>query len=123
MEWVYSSIVLAIIVGRWFLEKIIDVGEEDMRDTHANKWYLIGSWVLLIPILVLVWIMDQSRPNPIWPFMFAVLYCFRGYMEWTYIRDSRRHQVSFLLAAFLFSFTILLLAILLVQGPDRSFDY
>ena len=76
----YSFIILVICVGQWVLRKIIDVGEEEMRDTPVHKWYLLGSWALLIPILILIWTMDRSRPNPIWPFLLSVIFCFRGYM-------------------------------------------
>lgn len=33
MEGLYSFILLVICVGQWVLRKIIDVGEEEMRDT------------------------------------------------------------------------------------------
>ncbi|WP_237566445.1 DUF4181 domain-containing protein [Paenibacillus sp. EZ-K15] len=60
--------------------------------------------------------MDRSRPYPIWPFIFTVIFCFRGYMEWKYIRETlRRHQVSILLAAASLSFTGLMILILLVK--------
>lgn len=48
MEGLYSYILLVICVGQWVLSKIIDVGEEEMRDTPVYKWYLLGSWALLI---------------------------------------------------------------------------
>ena len=111
----YSFIILVICVGQWVLRKIIDVGEEEMRDTPVHKWYLLGSWALLIPILILIWTMDRSRPNPIWPFLLSVIFCFRGYMEWKYMRESRHHQVSILLASVSLFFTGLMILILLLK--------
>ncbi|MGG4106295.1 DUF4181 domain-containing protein [Paenibacillus lautus] len=115
MEGLYSFIILVICVGQWVLSKIIDVGEEEMRDTPVYKWYLLGSWALLLPILILVWTMDRSRPYPIWPFLLSVIFCFRGYMEWKYIRETRQHQVSILLAAVSLCFTGLMILILLLK--------
>lgn len=115
MEGLYSFIVLVILVGQWVLRKIIDVGEEEMRDTPVHTWYLLGSWALLIPILILTWTMDRSRPYPIWPFLLSVIFCFRGYMEWKYIRESGHHQVSILLAAVSLFFTGLMIFILLLK--------
>ncbi|WP_307719750.1 DUF4181 domain-containing protein [Paenibacillus lautus] len=115
MEGLYSFIILVICVGPWVLSKIIDVGEEEMRDTPVYKWYLLGSWALLLPILILVWTMDRSRPYPILPFLLSGIFCFRGYMEWKYIRETRRHQVSILLAAASLCFTGLMILILLLK--------
>lgn len=115
MEGLYSFIVLTICVVQWILYKVMDVGEEEIRDTPGHKWYLIGTWIILIPLIALVWIIDRSTPYPFWPFLFALAFSFRGYMEWRYVRESRRHQVSMILAAFSFSFTGLMLFILLLK--------
>lgn len=64
MDGLYSFIILVICVGQWVLRKIIDVGEEEMRDTPVYKWYLLGSWALLIPILILTWTMEGADPIP-----------------------------------------------------------
>lgn len=113
MEGLYYFIGLVLLVGQWVLPKIIDVGEEEMRDTPVYRGFLLGSWALLIPILILIWTMDRSRPYPVWPFLLAVLYCFRGYMEWKYIRETIRHQVSFILAGVFILFALLMVCILL----------
>lgn len=86
-----------------------------MRDTPVYRWFLLGTWALLIPILILIWTMDKSRPYPVWPFLFAVLFCFRGYMEWKYLRDTMRHIVSFILSGVLFLFALLMGCILLLK--------
>ncbi|WP_340462904.1 DUF4181 domain-containing protein [Paenibacillus glucanolyticus] len=115
MEGLYSFMLLTIMVVRWILYKVTDVGEEEMRDTPGYKRYLIGSWILMIVIIALIWMIDRSEPYPLWPFLVTLAFCFRGYMEWKHIPEARRHRVSMILATISFSFTGLMILILLLK--------
>ncbi|MDH6675761.1 DUF4181 domain-containing protein [Paenibacillus sp. LBL] len=69
----------------------------------------------MIVIIALIWMIDRSEPYPLWLFLVTLAFCFRGYMEWKHIPEARRHRVSMILATTSFSFTGLMILILLLK--------
>lgn len=111
MDGLYSFIALSTMLAQFILNKIIvvDVDERKMSDTTVYKWYLLGSWIVVIPIIVAIWTLNRSQPQPLYLSLVTFSFCFRAYMEWKYIRETKRHIVSIILAAISLFFTGLLL--------------
>lgn len=115
MEALYSFIIVVVLIGQFILGKVLVVGEEDMNDTPMHKQYIIISLILLTPVLLAIWLLDRSQPQPLLALLLALPFFYRGYMEWKYVKETKRHKVSFILAFILLFFTVLLLVLRLLM--------
>jgi hypothetical protein len=115
MEALYSFIIVVVLIGQFILGKVLVVGEEDMNDTPMHKQYIIISLILLTPVLLAIWLLDRSQPQPLLALLLAIPFFYRGYMEWRYVNETKRHKVSFILAFILLFFMVLLLVLRLLM--------
>ncbi|WP_456287213.1 DUF4181 domain-containing protein [Paenibacillus sp. AK002] len=69
-----------------------------MNDTPMHKQYIIISLILLTPVLLAIWLLDRSQPQLLIALLLAIPFFYRGYMEWKYVKETKRHRVSFILA-------------------------
>lgn len=115
MEGLYAFIFLVVIIGQFILNKVFVDGEEDVRDTSAHKRYNLISWFLLIPVILAIWLVDRSQPQPLLALLFALPFFYRGYMELKYVKETKRYKVSFSLAFVLIFFTIVLLLLRILK--------
>ncbi|WP_441295361.1 DUF4181 domain-containing protein [Paenibacillus sp. HGF5] len=63
-----------------------------------HKQYIIISLILLTPVLLAIWLLDRSQPQLLIALLLAIPFFYRGYMEWKYVKETKRHRVSFMLA-------------------------
>ncbi len=69
-----------------------------MNDIPMHKQYIIISLILLTPVLLAIWLLDRSQPQLLIALLLAIPFFYRGYMEWKYVKETKRHRVSFILA-------------------------
>ncbi|MHA2858181.1 DUF4181 domain-containing protein [Paenibacillus lautus] len=69
-----------------------------MNDIPMHKQYIIISLILLTPVLLAIWLLDRSQPQLLIALLLAIPFFYRGYMEWKYVKETKRHRVSFMLA-------------------------
>ncbi|WP_106767330.1 DUF4181 domain-containing protein [Paenibacillus faecalis] len=105
----YFFTMIFLILLQFILNKVIVGDEREMSDTTVYRWYLLGSWIIIIPMIVSIWTLDLEQSQPFILFLFMLAFIFRAYMEWRYIRETKRHIVSIISAATSLIFTCILL--------------
>lgn len=98
-----------LIVELIMSKKVIVDSTKKMSDTAVYKWYILGSIVFAIPVIVAIWTLDLTEPQPLFAFFLTLVFYFRAFMESKYIRETRRYLVSNAVAATSLLFTGLLL--------------
>lgn len=105
----YSFFFLVGLLVQYILNKVyVYYDAEDMNDTNVYKKYTWISWILIAPLLAAFWFLDLNEPQPLLALLMTIPCFYRGYMEFTYIHESRRHIVSFVSAFYFLAFAILL---------------
>ncbi|MGG1877088.1 DUF4181 domain-containing protein [Paenibacillus cisolokensis] len=105
----YSLFSLAAVILQSILTKVhVYYDAEDMKDSHVYRRFVGVSMLLILPGITAIWFLDLSEPQPLLALLLAVPYFYRGYMEFTHIKESNRHKVSFILAFYFLGVTIVL---------------
>lgn len=112
----YVFFIVVIIGTRLIMHQTVVISDRTMRNTDVYKWYLLGTWAILLPLLVATWLLDLKEPQPLLFALVTVASCFRGFMEWKYIHETKQHKVSMIQATISFFFTLILLLLGLKEG-------
>lgn len=115
MKSLYFFMVFAILlIDKIMSKKVIVDSAKKISDTSVYKWYIFGSIIFVIPITLAIWTLDLNEPQPLFPFFLTLFFCFRAFMEWKYIRETKRYLVSNVVTvtSLLFTIFFLLLRIL-----------
>lgn len=110
MDAFYFFMVFVVYISQFILKRVfVSYYAEEMRDTHVYKQFIWMSVFLFLPLIATIWLLDRGKPQPLYALLLALLFFYRGYMELTYIKESRRHKVSFIVGFILLGFAVLLL--------------
>ena len=94
------------------LTKVLVIGERDIKGTKVYKRYLL--WLVMLTVIamtaiILLWLFYDILTLELFTMFFTLAFYYRAYMEWRYIRETKRHKVSFILVIYSLIVTVIFL--------------
>lgn len=110
MSSLYYFIIASILLTDIIMNKKL-VGDEARKLSEATnyKWFILISIIIMIPFLVSTWILDLNQPQPLPALLLGLCFCYKAFMEFRYIKETKRHLVSLTAVGILLGFAGLLL--------------
>lgn len=111
----YFLMIAAITLIEFIMsKKVLADRERKMSGTTVYRWYILGLVVLAVTVIIAVLTLSLSEPQAFLLFLVTLFFGFRTLMESKYIRETRRHLISFTVAATSLIFTGLLILLRII---------